>query len=89
MSGGLTVSEIEKWVKLDSSNSITEDAEYLYRIAANIPAIPNNIYNSFSITPSILKLAKGYPFSNLQEKSKGKSKSKKEIKPKINNPYFT
>jgi len=227
MSGGLTVSEIEKWVKLDSSNSITEDAEYLYRIAANIPdkiielllskqspeqsyfgstlrisnrgnenfytlgfytiqnldsnqyiigrtnyglrnfsidyqpflnsssyisldlnfdnldlsgnifaqaikadriygltqinqdtnqissrtvlfledktyeyyaiddlptnifsAIPNNIYNSFSITPSILKLAKRYPFSNLQEKSKGKSKSKKEIKPKINNPHL-
>lgn len=228
MSGGLTPNEIEKWVKLDSSNSITQNAEYLYRIAANIPdkiielllskqspdqiyfgstlrisnngnqnfyglgfytlevldnneyiigrtnyglrnfsvdyqpflnssnyinldlnfdnldlsgnifaqaikadriygltqinqdtneissrtvlflddksyefyaiddlptnifsAIPNDIYTSFSITPSILKLAKGYPFSNLQEKSKGKKKSKKEIKPKINNPYFT
>lgn len=34
---GLTPREIENWVKLDSSNSITDSSEILYRIAANIP----------------------------------------------------
>jgi len=34
---GLTPSEIERWVRLDSSNSITRNGDFLYRIAANLP----------------------------------------------------
>ncbi len=38
MTGGLTQSEIEEWVRKDSANSITDTSQFLYRIAANIPA---------------------------------------------------
>lgn len=52
--------------------------------------IPYDTWNTFSITPSILKLAKGYSFDDLLAKAnaKGKLKSKKEIKAKINNPHL-